>query len=61
MVKDFWFDDLEAEDGGEVPTIEELTHWVIDGVAEATDGCTVEPDGRCPHGCESWLLALGLI
>jgi hypothetical protein len=23
--------------------------------------CEVEPDGRCPHGCPSPLLALGLI
>ncbi len=32
-----------------------------DGVCEATDGCSVEPDGRCPHGCSSWLVQLGLI
>jgi hypothetical protein len=23
--------------------------------------CEVEPDGRCPHGCPSPLLALGVI
>lgn len=28
---------------------------------EATDGCTVEPDGVCPHGHPSWLLYLGEI
>jgi hypothetical protein len=28
---------------------------------EATDGCWVEPDGICPHGCQSWFLVLGLI
>lgn len=27
--------------------------------AEATDGCTVEPDGTCPHGYPSWLIQLG--
>jgi hypothetical protein len=41
--------------------IEELGRWVMDGVAEATDGCTTEPDGRCEHGHRSWLLAMGLI
>jgi hypothetical protein len=43
------------------PSIEELTRMVFDGVAEATDGCTVEPDGVCPHGASSWLLELGMI
>lgn len=27
----------------------------------ANDGCIVEPDGTCEHGCESVLLAEGLI
>lgn len=45
----------------EEPSIEELMDWMEDGIAEATDGCDVEPDGRCEHGCESWLLVLGLI
>ena len=25
------------------------------------DGCEVEADGRCPHGCRSILLAAGMI
>lgn len=25
------------------------------------DGCEVEPDGNCPHGHESVLLAMGMI
>jgi hypothetical protein len=25
------------------------------------EGCQVEPDGRCSHGCPSPLLAMGLI
>lgn len=25
------------------------------------EGCDVEPDGRCQHGCPSPLLAMGLI
>ena len=43
------------------PSIEEMQEWVYDGVAEATDGCTVEPDGTCEHGKESWLIVLGYI
>ena len=43
------------------PGVETLKQWMDDGVAEATDGCQVEPDGTCPHGTPSWLLQLGLI
>lgn len=43
------------------PTIETLMRWEFDGLAEATDGCTVEPDGRCPHGHSSWMLRMGVI
>jgi hypothetical protein len=43
------------------PTIEELEEWHNAGVCEATDGCIVEPDGICEHGCKSWLLELGMI
>ena len=43
------------------PDIEEIGAMVMDDVAEATDGCTVEPDGICPDGHPSWLLYLGII
>ncbi len=43
------------------PTIGELQKWTLDSVCNATDGCEVEPDGRCYHGHVSWLLFLGLI
>ena len=43
------------------PDIEQLTEWVVDGMAEATDGCRVEPDGHCEHGHASWLLELEMI
>jgi hypothetical protein len=43
------------------PSVDELTEWMDDGIAEATDGCNVEPDGMCEHGHPSWLLQLGLI
>ncbi len=43
------------------PSARTLEKWCESGVARATDGCRVEPDGVCPHGCKSWLLVLGLI
>ena len=44
------------------PSLKQLEEWRVQGVCEATDGCfPVEPDGVCEHGCESWLLHLGLI
>lgn len=43
------------------PSQEQLEEWVVDSVCEATDGCTIEPDGTCSHGYPSWLLALGLM
>lgn len=38
-------------------------HLVMDSVCPAlcSDGCEVEPDGRCSHGHPSVLIALGLI
>jgi len=44
-----------------LPTVEELSEWTDEGGCEATDGCWVEPDGTCEHGCPSWLLSMGLI
>lgn len=43
------------------PSLRTMERWVFDGIAKATDGCSVEPDGTCPHGSRSWLLELGLI
>ena len=43
------------------PSVKTMERWMNDGVAKATDGCRVEPDGTCPHGQPSWLLKLGLI
>ena len=45
----------------EQPYIDTLMAWDAEGGCEAVDGCWTEPDGHCPHGCPSWLLALGLI
>lgn len=43
------------------PSIKTMERWSYDGIAKATDGCRVEPDGECPHGKKSWLLELGFI
>lgn len=43
-----------------MPSIKKLEEWSELGIAEATDGCDVEPDGTCPHGCESWFIVLGI-
>lgn len=43
------------------PSMAELEEALCDGTCDAVDGCTVEPDGTCPHGSHSWLRALGII
>ena len=43
------------------PAMRILERWSLDGIAQATDGCRVEPDGCCMHGHNSWLLEMGLI
>lgn len=43
------------------PSMTLLERWLAKGVAWATDGCKVEPDGQCRHGHESWLIVLGLV
>ena len=45
----------------EEPDFEQLESWVFDSVCDATDGCSVEPDGACEHGHPSWLIVKGLI
>ena len=44
-----------------IPSLRTLERWAMNGVARATDGCRVEPDGTCQHGAPSWLLELGYI
>lgn len=50
-----------SPDESQTPDLDTLIAWADEGMCEATDGCVVEPDGTCPHGCRSWLLELGLI
>lgn len=46
---------------GKKPGMGTLEKWVSNGIAKAIDGCLVESDGTCPHGCQSWLLVLGYV
>lgn len=52
-----------AEEYGYDSKEEFLDNECNDSVMPAccSEGCEVEPDGRCEHGCPSPLLALGLI
>lgn len=43
------------------PSIATLERWTEKGIAKATDGCVCDPDGKCEHSHNSWLLILGLI
>lgn len=43
------------------PTIKIVQCWEFDGEMKATDGCPVETDGKCQHGCNSWLIEFGMI
>lgn len=43
------------------PDADQLQEWMEEGGCEATDGCWVELDGVCPHGCKSWALEMGLV
>lgn len=43
------------------PSLPTIERWNLDGIAKATDGCQVEPDGECPHGHTSWLRVMRFI
>lgn len=58
--RDFFESNGLTEEDAQIDFIESTT---FDGVAPALcrEGCEVEPDGRCEHGCPSILLALGYV
>lgn len=39
----------------------ETASWDAIAPALCDEGCEVEPDGECPHGCPSILLVCGVI
>ena len=43
------------------PTRKQMDAWLGAGVASAMDGCRVEPDGTCPHGCPSMMVYYGAL
>lgn len=49
------YNDSRDLDINDPPSEDQLEYWIYDGVAEATDGCDVEPDGECEHGHQSWV------
>lgn len=51
----------QSKKARKTPQLTTMERWMDEGGAQATDGCWVEPDGICPHGCPSWLLEMGLI
>jgi len=55
--------DQDAPPPGQVaqPSWDELRDMVLDGDCWATDGCAVEPDGHCQHGCPSWPIKMGIM
>jgi len=44
-----------------IPSLNTIEKWENDGISKTPDGCTVEPDGTCPHGWDSWMKVMGLI
>jgi hypothetical protein len=42
------------------PSLKALEKWTSGSTCKCPDGCRVEPDGTCEHGCPSWLLVLGI-
>ena len=63
FVQTYHLEDLvqPAPPDDDPPSIEQILPWESEGGCEATDGCWVEPDGTCEHGCSSWLIVMGLI
>jgi len=47
LLEQFGYDDWEVDDDGSIFT--------------CPHGHRIEPDGRCPEGCESPLLSIGMI
>ena len=53
---------MSVNETEQIPDRETVIEWLEEGSGcEALDGCWVEPDGTCPHGCVSWLMKLGII
>lgn len=57
--------DFRAEHGitNGTDMMDALNEWSMDSVVPAlcSEGCEVEPDGECEHGCPSILIRMGVI
>mgnify|MGYP003346224126 CR=1 FL=1 len=57
--------DFRAEHGitNGTDMVDALAEWSSDSVVPAlcSEGCEVEPDGQCEHGCPSILVRMGVI
>lgn len=54
-----WLDDEGYETFSDAIESGVLSDSVVPALCD--EGCEVEPDGRCQHGCPSVLLACGII
>jgi hypothetical protein len=45
----------------DAPTWGEVMEMCREGIAEALDGCQVEPDGKCCHGSVAWPRFVGVV
>ncbi len=54
-------DDVNITESSEA--MEAITEMVTESICPACcdEGCVVEPDGECEHGCPSLLIVLGII
>lgn len=55
--------DQAAQDAGYEDVVDLLESVIMDSLCPACckDGCEVEHDGTCEHGCPSVMLELGII
>ncbi len=44
-----------------LPSLRQMEKWVENSVAKTPCGCSIELDGTCPHGSESWIRILGMV
>jgi hypothetical protein len=61
LIEKYFKDHPDAYRCTKPPTEETMMRWEESGIARATDGCKVEPDGDCHHGRPSWLKFMGLM
>jgi hypothetical protein len=61
FIEDMTAKNIDCKTCKSPPSLKTMEKWMMDGVAQATDGCRIEPDGICIHGHKSWLMQMSLI